>query len=714
MGKYDNKLTKNYVERVYAGILGKAIGVRYGEPVEMWTYEKIKRVYGELDGYVTDSRGLAADDDINGTFFFIRALEDYTYKTDISPEQIGRTWLNYVPYEHGFFWWGGYGISSEHTAYHNLINGIAPPRSGSMEQNGLTIAEQIGGQIFIDAWGLVAANNPRLAAEYAQKAASVGHDGNAKYGGMFVAACISAAFAESDMEKVIEEGLGVIPTDCDYAAVVRFVVDYYHRNPSDWEMCLVELKKNFWTDKYGGHCHVIPNTGIMILSMLYGKGDFSRALSICVMCGFDTDCNAANVGAIMGVAGGLQGIDHKKWISGLNDFFPCSSVTGSLNMLDLASFALYLAAFGYKIAEQKAPDRWRGFMGKSNMSRCFELPGSTHGVKAYVEGAGSGSPIVIMNTDRQAASGQRSLRVACGGIDAGESLNVYLNTYYGKDDFTSSKYSPAFSPMLYPGQTIKMSVMPDMDNSVELCAQLYIKDTNNEKLYGSEKTTLKNGVWSTLEFTTPIIEGGCIKEAGISLAPRGLSTANEIVVYLDDIEFSGKANYSIDFSKEKNEQWSKLCTQVSQFTYLKGLWRIEDGVLSGSCSDFGEAYTGDVSWRDYTFSATIIPQLGSIHNILFRVQGAVRLYSVGLAENGKLVLCKKNLEYSVLNEIDFPWSFGNSYTITVLIKGNKIRIEVDGKVYIEYTDNENPYLYGQIGAGVRKGSHCQFSDFRIS
>ena len=63
--------------------------------------------------------------------------------------------LNYAPFEHGFFWWGGYGVSTEHTAYLNLRNGIRAPQSGSIAQNGHATAEQIGGQIFIDTWGLV-------------------------------------------------------------------------------------------------------------------------------------------------------------------------------------------------------------------------------------------------------------------------------------------------------------------------------------------------------------------------------------------------------------------------------------------------------------------------------------------------------------------------------------------------------------------------------
>ena len=40
-------MKKEYLERIYAGWLAKIIGIRYGAPVEGWTYEKIKNIYGE-------------------------------------------------------------------------------------------------------------------------------------------------------------------------------------------------------------------------------------------------------------------------------------------------------------------------------------------------------------------------------------------------------------------------------------------------------------------------------------------------------------------------------------------------------------------------------------------------------------------------------------------------------------------------------------------
>lgn len=137
----------DYVERCYAGWLGKVIGVRFGAPIEGMTYQDILQKYGEITGYLADYRNFAADDDTNGPLFFLHTLEDADSPVDVSDVAYGENWLNYIPYEHGMLWWGGYGVSTEHTAYLNLAAGIDAPQSGAMLQNGKGVSEQIGGQI---------------------------------------------------------------------------------------------------------------------------------------------------------------------------------------------------------------------------------------------------------------------------------------------------------------------------------------------------------------------------------------------------------------------------------------------------------------------------------------------------------------------------------------------------------------------------------------
>ena len=42
------KIAENYMEKVYAGWLGKIIGIRLGAPIEGWTYQRIRDVFGEV------------------------------------------------------------------------------------------------------------------------------------------------------------------------------------------------------------------------------------------------------------------------------------------------------------------------------------------------------------------------------------------------------------------------------------------------------------------------------------------------------------------------------------------------------------------------------------------------------------------------------------------------------------------------------------------
>jgi ADP-ribosylglycohydrolase len=95
-------LPPDYGERVYAGVLGKLIGVYLGRPFEQWTHREIQQRLGEIRDYVTghpaiepakrDNPLVVTDDDISGTFTFLRALADYG--PDVTPAQIGQTWLN--------------------------------------------------------------------------------------------------------------------------------------------------------------------------------------------------------------------------------------------------------------------------------------------------------------------------------------------------------------------------------------------------------------------------------------------------------------------------------------------------------------------------------------------------------------------------------------------------------------------------------------------
>src|SRR5258707_13914616 len=234
----------DYAERVYAGVLGKLIGVYLGRPFEGWTYESIMEELGPIDYYVNERRDVklrshhlvVTDDDISGTFLFPRALADNGYPKNLSAEQIGQAWLNYIVEERSVLWWGGIGNSTEHTAYLRLKSGIPAPQSGSIALNGQSVAEQIGAQIFIDGWAMVSPGNPEQAVYLAQQAGRVSHDGESVYAAKLLAAMEAQAFVERDVQKLIDVVLSFVPKDALIRRGVNDVREWHagvHR--TDWE-----------------------------------------------------------------------------------------------------------------------------------------------------------------------------------------------------------------------------------------------------------------------------------------------------------------------------------------------------------------------------------------------------------------------------------------------------------------------------------------------
>lgn len=692
-------IPNDYVERCYAGWLGKIAGVRLGAPIEGWTYEKIRRVLGEnVWDYIVDYDEFAADDDTNGPLFFQRALEDYACSEELTAAQIGRTWLNYTPYEHGFYWWGGYGVSTEHTAYLNLRAGIEAPRSGSIEQNGRTVAEQIGGQIFIDCWGLCNPGDPQRAARFARKAASVSHDGEGIYGGQFVAACVAAAFTAHDVREVIEAGLSVIPEDCGYRRMARDVIAFWERCPDDWRACFDFVHDHYGYDKYAGACHIIPNSAVMILSMLYGGGDFGRTICICNMCGWDTDCTAGNVGAIMGVLVGIQGIDYDKWLRPIHDFLACSSVVGCLNIVDVPSAALYTARLGYRLAGEAYPQQWETLLRGEGPRFSFALPGSTHAFR--LDGVRAGC---LRN-----AGGR--LRVWAQPEPGREDVEVYHRTYYRPADFTDSRYDPAFSPILYPGQRVRARVTLDGEAQGAYTACAYVLDGNGGGRVCGERVRLEKGETRELTLDIPPMVGACLERAGV-LFER--VEGGELLAFVEEMDFTGGPDYTLDFAREREEVWHFMHREISQMTRLCGIWALEDGALVGSSEQMAEAYTGDIAWGDVEVSCTLRPGVGGAHQFMARVQGAQRCYAVRLCEGGRVALMKHDEGiYRELASAAYAWRAGETHELTLRARGANLTVlDGAGRELLACTDSA-PYRTGAVGVGVEQG-RCVFERLRV-
>lgn len=693
-------LPADYAERVYAGWLGKCIGVRFGAPLENWTYEKIRDHLGELEWYAREDRAkiFKPDDDTAVPMILIRACQEYgTWPT---AEQMGDVLLNYVADQHGTFWWGGYGVSTEHTAYLNLANGIPAPRSGSIAQNGAIIAEQIGGQIFSDIWGLIAPNDPAAAAELAERASSVSHDGNGIYGGRFIAALVSAAFGESDPRRLIEIGLAQIPADSEYARVVRAVRDYHAGQPDDWRAAFGFLKANFGYDRYPGVVHIIPNAGVVVLGLLYGGGDFTRAIRITNMCGWDTDCNVGNVGAIMGVAVGVDGID-RRWREPINDLLIAASLIGTRNLLTIpACVDLFVNLGRQRYGEPvETPPRYH-----------FRYPGSTCNFEAEGE---RGRPVHLEQCN---IGDETALRVSVRKLNKKGEIRLFTRTVYHPTELGTNNYAAQFTPLIFPGQQLRARVYLPEDSPPDIRAALYVYDEHSGTYHQAEATPLTPGQWHALTYTIPALTDAYLAQVGVVVRQLGDEwTIGSFA--LSELDWSGAPDYRTTFAKEIKETGA-----ISGWTHLRGYWRLEQdasGRLAFHGSGVGEceAYTGDIAWDDYRASAEFIPLIGEHHGLNVRVRGALRSYAFVLAPGDRVALYKKDRRCEEVAAAPFAWRLGECYRLSVTARGADFTAEAESadgqRVSLRWTDSDHPYLNGQVGLSTWYGGHVRFLSFEV-
>lgn len=704
-----------YRNKLYGGFAGKYIGVMHGAEIESWTYEKIKDVYGTITGYPVMFKNFCSDDDLNGPIFYMRALKDFVCSEDISVEHMAHTLLNYAAERHGFFWWGGYGISTEETAYWNLRNKIPAPESGSSLQNGKELAEQIGGQIFSDCWGLVCPGNPSMAAKLAGKMSSVSHGENGIFGGQFIAACIAAAFTESSVDKVIEAGLMEIPEDCEYATMIREVRARAVENENRFRDTFQFVQKTYGYDKYGGVCHIIPNAAVIILSLIHGKGDFSDTLNICNMCGWDTDCNVGNAGTIMGVLTGADSIPMQ-WMTQVSDFLCASGVLGSLNIQTLSQAALVAAEISHHLLGWQ-PDMYDRnlFEKKEGKHFHFEFPTALHGLRVRGD---EKNRIILKNTTEEAYGGDRSLKITAPFLEKGEGFCLYYQSYYRPQDFQDSRYDPDFSPTVYPGDSVSAMFLPGSGH-FPLRLIPFFKERISGTIIKLEKDAVfletdSKRRWTRAAFQIPYAEDSIIEEVGWEIHCPATKCNEPFCLYLDDMEIESKPDYKIAFAALPIEKWNVVHSCIAHMTWLRGKMEVENNFLA--LSGYGqpaECYTGDVVWDNYRIRTVLIPQKGDCHRILFRVQGAMRCYGAGFGENGTLCLWKKNDEYHIIKKTKFAWETNKKYILEISAGNNSFRVLVNDILCLEAEDRHEPYLQGAVGFGNANGARTYFKEYSV-
>ena len=709
-------LPKDYLERVYAGVLGKIIGVYLGRPFEGWSYEAITEHLGEINYYVHERLNvplIVTDDDISGTFTFVRALEDYGYSRDITPAQIGQTWLNYLIEEQTILWWGGMGNSTEHTAYLRLKQGFEPPYSGSVELNGKVVAEQIGAQIFIDGWAMVAPGDPEYAADLAGRAGSVSHGGEAIYGAQVLAAMESQAFVESDINRLIDTGSSVIPKDSIIYYMINDIREWHAKEP-DWRKGRELLAQRYGYDTYGGNCHMVPNHGLMIMSLLYGDDDFQKTLMIVNTCGWDTDCNSGNIGCLMGIKNGLQGLENgPDWCGPVADRMYLPTADGGRAITDAATETLHLVNAG-RALQGLAP-----LNPKDGARYHFELPGSVQGFMSEDSPEARGVISLGNVLDEQLSQdGSRLLALDYQGLATGRVGRVETATFVPSFDISSyfdkRGYRLLASPRLYAGQTVKARVAAAAENADAVNVALYIKHYDEQdslKQRTGDEAALAAGEAAMLEWQIPDLGGYPIALVGIQISGENGSSGR---VYLDMLTWEGAPNVRLVRPYERDSSrlgrgkgptmWKRAWVngmdtrdRLTELDFWPETYRLIQN------EGRGLFIHGSRDWSDYQVSAKMRPHMCRAGGLGVRVQGMKRYYALLCDEERLRLVATHEGQDTVLAEAEGGWTFGREYNLCLQVAGNRLSAYLDGKLMLEAEDENRHFGGGGIALIAEEG-----------
>ncbi|HHV54928.1 MAG TPA: hypothetical protein GXX55_05740 [Firmicutes bacterium] len=284
---------EKYLSSVYGGWLGKNIGGTLGGPVEG------RKELLHLSFYPVVSSEPLPNDDLDLQLVSLHALEQYGAR--LTTAQLCQEWLDHVGFQYGEY---GYTLT-------NLRRGIPPGPAGWYDN---PFIDCMGAPIRSEIWAMVAPGAPRLAGRLAMADGWVDHaGGEGVWGEVFLAALESAAFVRHDPYELIEIGLAMLPESSRVGAAVRDTVRWC-REGLDWLAVRERILAKYGHEDF---TNAPQNIAFTMLGWLCGR-DFEDSLLKAVNCGYDTDCTAATLGAILGIIHGAQALPDR-WVKPIGD-----------------------------------------------------------------------------------------------------------------------------------------------------------------------------------------------------------------------------------------------------------------------------------------------------------------------------------------------------------------------------------------------------------
>ena len=294
----------SYRKKVRAGWLGKCIGGNLGAIPECL---KKRSYFLKPEDFMPEK--MLANDDLDLQLVWLQVLLDkgLSFTSDDLMEEFIKCYPA-NPNEYGY-------------GKRNYRRGIKPPVSGTFANE--FFMNSMGCPIRAEIWAMICPGRPEKGIELAYRDGCLDHGEESIYAEQYITALESLSFMSQDRPMLIKKAMEYIPETSRIYHVISDVSGAFEKG--------AELEKvmDYLETEYGDvDCSIsFYNIGVIVLALLYGNGEFEKTITLAVNCGYDTDCTAATLGAVLGIMYGEE-IFGEKWLGYCGE----EIITGCVNL----------------------------------------------------------------------------------------------------------------------------------------------------------------------------------------------------------------------------------------------------------------------------------------------------------------------------------------------------------------------------------------------
>jgi len=399
-------------------------------------------------------------------------------------------------------------------------------------------------------------------------------------------------------------------------------------------------------------------------------------MEIVVSSGWDTDCNAANLGCINGIRLGLDSITKEyDYRTPIADRFYCISSLGEACVTDAIVQTRKIVSLHARLYRLSPPDRQPRFG--------FEMPGSVQGFIVCPILNGKGSP-------------------ACNANTLGLENGIYISNDENCNEIsTLTMWDPADryggyellgSPTLYSGQTIHASFTSVEGNPI---ARLYVifYDLNDAlRVTYSDEVSLQGE--QSVSWRVPDSKGMPISRVGVQLVANEKRSA----VILTSLDWLGAPRFFSLSARLQNLETAQPTMALQAFTSSAKQFSFDKRytlAVSHPEKD-GIVDLGTSQWMDYRLAATVVPNLHTRCGLVARTHGHRRYYAALLEKCTSLLLVRREGDQeTVLSRKDFSYALNMPLEMDLTCNGKNIEVQINGQNMVAVIDG----AFSSGGAG---------------